>query len=349
MASRKWSEFTAGGALAGTEKFPGLDGTTNKTWLASQLATYITALIVDAAPSTLDTLNELAAALGDDPNFAATVTAALATKQPLDTDLTAIAALSTTSFGRSLLEATNAAALRILAGTVIGTDVQAYHANLGALSGLAGAPAKIAYFTGSGAMALADYAVPAPIPTGRWMSGEGAGLPSNAATAPGASNLSLYPVVIRRAITITDIKMYISTSAASGNVQFGVYASSATTGAPTGAPLYNSASQSTTSTGEIGTTGLTVVLVPGVYWFAAMCDASAATAVFRSRSAGAAARIAEIVGCDTATDALATTPITGWRKSAITFGTWPTLTGSYSGDSLAQVQAASVPMLTFKA
>lgn len=31
------------------------------------------ALIVDAAPSTLDTLNELAAALGDDPNFAATI------------------------------------------------------------------------------------------------------------------------------------------------------------------------------------------------------------------------------------------------------------------------------------
>lgn len=35
------------------------------------------ALIVDSAPSTLDTLNELAAALGDDPNFAATLTANL--------------------------------------------------------------------------------------------------------------------------------------------------------------------------------------------------------------------------------------------------------------------------------
>lgn len=31
-------------------------------------------LIVDAAPAALDTLNELAAALGDDPNFATTVT-----------------------------------------------------------------------------------------------------------------------------------------------------------------------------------------------------------------------------------------------------------------------------------
>lgn len=36
--------------------------------------------LVDSAPGTLDTLNELAAALGDDPNFASTVTSSLATK-----------------------------------------------------------------------------------------------------------------------------------------------------------------------------------------------------------------------------------------------------------------------------
>jgi hypothetical protein len=36
--------------------------------------------IVDSAPSTLDTLNELAAALGDDANFATTVTSSLALK-----------------------------------------------------------------------------------------------------------------------------------------------------------------------------------------------------------------------------------------------------------------------------
>ena len=38
------------------------------------------ALLVDSAPATLDTLNELAAALGDDPNFATTVTNSIATK-----------------------------------------------------------------------------------------------------------------------------------------------------------------------------------------------------------------------------------------------------------------------------
>ena len=41
------------------------------------------ALLVDSAPSTLDTLNELAAALGDDANFSTTVTNSIATKLPL--------------------------------------------------------------------------------------------------------------------------------------------------------------------------------------------------------------------------------------------------------------------------
>jgi hypothetical protein len=36
--------------------------------------------LIDAAPGTLNTLNELAAALGDDPNFAATITTAIGLK-----------------------------------------------------------------------------------------------------------------------------------------------------------------------------------------------------------------------------------------------------------------------------
>lgn len=43
----------------------------------------IVAAITDSAPSTLDTLNELAAALGDDANFSTTVTNNIATKMPL--------------------------------------------------------------------------------------------------------------------------------------------------------------------------------------------------------------------------------------------------------------------------
>lgn len=62
-------------------------------YIDARAATLIAAL-VDAAPGTLDTLNELAAALGDDPNFAATITGLLAGKQPLDADLTTFAALA---------------------------------------------------------------------------------------------------------------------------------------------------------------------------------------------------------------------------------------------------------------
>jgi len=40
--------------------------------------------LVDSAPSTLNTLDELAAALGDDANYAATITTALGLKAPLD-------------------------------------------------------------------------------------------------------------------------------------------------------------------------------------------------------------------------------------------------------------------------
>ena len=76
--------------------------------------------------------------------------------QPLDSDLTAIAALTTTSYGRSLLEAANAAALRTLAGVVIGTDVQAQDAELSALAGLTSAADKGIQFTGAGTAATFD-------------------------------------------------------------------------------------------------------------------------------------------------------------------------------------------------
>lgn len=60
----------------------------------------------------------------------------LAAKQPLDADLSAIAALTTTAFGRALLELANAGAGRTALGLVIGTDVQAQDSDLAAIAAL---------------------------------------------------------------------------------------------------------------------------------------------------------------------------------------------------------------------
>lgn len=59
--------------------------------------------LISSAPTTLDTLNELAAALGDDPNFATTITNALATK----VDKVAGKQLSTEDFTTTLLTKLN--------------------------------------------------------------------------------------------------------------------------------------------------------------------------------------------------------------------------------------------------
>jgi hypothetical protein len=71
-------------ALTGTPTTPTAAAGTNTTQIATT-AFVQTAVsnLVDAAPATLDTLNELAAALGDDPNFATTITTALGAKAPL--------------------------------------------------------------------------------------------------------------------------------------------------------------------------------------------------------------------------------------------------------------------------
>lgn len=67
--------------FTGTPTAPTAAPGTNTTQLATTaFIQAAVAALVDASPGTLDTLNELAAALGDDPNFATTVTNALATK-----------------------------------------------------------------------------------------------------------------------------------------------------------------------------------------------------------------------------------------------------------------------------
>ncbi|MCF7246985.1 phage tail-collar fiber domain-containing protein [Escherichia coli] len=75
--------------LTGTPTAPTAAQSVNNTQIATTaFVKSAIAAMVGSAPAALDTLNELAAALGNDPNFATTMLNALAGKQPLDNTLT---------------------------------------------------------------------------------------------------------------------------------------------------------------------------------------------------------------------------------------------------------------------
>lgn len=109
--------------------------TATATALAGKAPTVHTHTIsqVDGLQGELDDLQQGIDTKAD----AAQTQTALNGKQPLDSDLTAIAALSTQSFGRGLLTLADAAALRSAASLVPGTDVQAQDADLQAIADLA--------------------------------------------------------------------------------------------------------------------------------------------------------------------------------------------------------------------
>ena len=82
-------------AMTGTPTAPTAAQTVNNTQIATTaFVKAAIAALVASSPAALDTLNELAKALGNDPNFATTMTNALAGKQPLDNTLTALSGKS---------------------------------------------------------------------------------------------------------------------------------------------------------------------------------------------------------------------------------------------------------------
>jgi hypothetical protein len=65
-------------SLANKPTIPSLDGYATESYVGTAISN-----LVDSAPETLNTLNELAAAINDDASYAATITTALGEKEPL--------------------------------------------------------------------------------------------------------------------------------------------------------------------------------------------------------------------------------------------------------------------------
>ncbi|WP_227906926.1 phage tail protein [Escherichia coli] len=111
-------------ALTGTPTTPTARQGTNNTQIASTAFVMAAiAALVDSSPDALNTLNELAAALGNDPNFATTMTKALAGKQPKDATLTALAGLATAADRFPYFTGNDVASLATL--TKVGRDILA--------------------------------------------------------------------------------------------------------------------------------------------------------------------------------------------------------------------------------
>ncbi|EJF1958450.1 prophage tail fiber N-terminal domain-containing protein [Salmonella enterica] len=111
-------------ALTGTPTTPTARQGTNNTQIANTAFVMAAiAALVDSSPDALNTLNELAAALGNDPNFATTMTNALAGKQPKDATLTALAGLATAADRFPYFTGNDTASLATL--TKVGRDILA--------------------------------------------------------------------------------------------------------------------------------------------------------------------------------------------------------------------------------
>lgn len=118
-ASDVRAHFSAGTGITLTNGAIAVDSTIATKTYADNAATTAVANVIDAAPEALNTLNELAAALGDDANFSTTITTSIGTK---------LNSSAVSAFGLTLIDDADAATARTTLGlgTAATTAASAY-------------------------------------------------------------------------------------------------------------------------------------------------------------------------------------------------------------------------------
>jgi hypothetical protein len=174
-----------------------------------------------------------------------------------------------------------------------------------------------------------NYLQPPYVP-GRYYAPRGGNASTGNSLGSTITGMNLLP--IRSRLRFTEVDFVIGTVAAAGNCKLGIFASSPTTMLPTGTALWDSGSILTTTNGLKSITSLNITLDAGYYWVGVQVDTTAAAVTF-----GTAGRNGPffgdfvVLGSDQSNTFQYGTN-GDFRKTGTVFGTWPTLTGSLSGD-----------------
>jgi len=235
-------------------------------------------------------------------------------------DITGVATariLGRTTSGTGTAEELTASDVRSLLSLVVGTDVQAYDAELAALAGLTSAADKLPYFTGSGTAALTDLssfirtllddadaatarttlgaaslaAVPFKAAVGDWVS-----QPHDSvyAATQTLNRVAYVPFLVPAGFTQTDgIAVEVTTVATSALCRLGIYLPHATTGRPDALVIDGGTVDFSSGGGAAGVRTLTITatnLTPGSLVYVAVVP-QGATAAARHISTGEVLRL----------------------------------------------------------
>jgi hypothetical protein len=257
-----------------------------------------------------------------------TTAAAATTYQPLDAGLSSIAALATTTFGRSLLTQADAAAARTTLDAAQAAHVHAVFTSsaAGYVPASGGGTTNFLRADGTFAAPAGGASTPLQAPAvNNWIDPI---LGATAASATSVANqISFFPFVLSRSITVGGLGARVTTVIAGSNIQLAIYSASGTTGLPTGSPLGKTVSLSggTATTVSDETLASFTLNAGQLYWMASVVDVAG---VVLQGVAASSTYMAWVYG-GTLTEITGNNIVAGSRRTLANpgaFGTWPDMT-----------------------